>query len=222
MGLEAGNSRPDGLNIAWPLGSDSPSQGDDHVRLVKDALKTWSGAAGQNASLVAYLNTNYATVSALATTDGNVTTNATNITTNKNDIDTINGGTGTRTEKAPLASPNFTGTPQVASSNIVTAANYVSELRPVIHTHAGGNLDAGQHRGKFIVCTGDAAVINLADNDRLDFFNNSGGNITISGFTGLRGNGATGTQVVLPATFGCTVVVETGALMYLIGAGTVS
>lgn len=46
MGLEAA-SFIDGLNSAWPLGTDSATAGDDHFRLVKSVLKsTFPGAGG--------------------------------------------------------------------------------------------------------------------------------------------------------------------------------
>jgi hypothetical protein len=45
MGLEAGTSIA-ALNSSWPLGADVKSQGDDHIRLIKAALKTtFPGAA---------------------------------------------------------------------------------------------------------------------------------------------------------------------------------
>lgn len=43
MGLEA-STYLDGLNVAWPLGTDAKSQGDDHIRLLKNVLINTFGA----------------------------------------------------------------------------------------------------------------------------------------------------------------------------------
>ena len=39
MGLETA-TYIDGLNAAWPLGTDDKGQGDNHLRLVKSAIKS--------------------------------------------------------------------------------------------------------------------------------------------------------------------------------------
>ena len=219
MGLEPGNSRPDGLVITNPLGSDPPSEGDNHIRLLKDALKTWAGAAGAVALLTDYLDANYADETELAALQAEVDANTANVATNAGNIATLDA------EKAPLDSPALINTASLDGSALISADpnNYLKNLRTVIHAHASGSLDLTLHNNKMVKLTGGATIINQVANDRMDFFNASAGDLIISGLTGCAGNGVTaGTQVTLPATFGGTLIIESGSLCYWIGAGSVA
>jgi len=68
MGLETGTQIQD-LNPAWPLGSDDVSQGDDHLRLIKECLQgsfpgmtdSWKGAGIDMDIKSANFNTSMAT-----------------------------------------------------------------------------------------------------------------------------------------------------------------
>jgi hypothetical protein len=112
MGIESA-SYLDGLDSAWPLGSDPIAQGDNHVRLLKAVLKaTFPGAGGAGFSVP--------------------------ITATEAEINRLSGVTsGIQAQlntKAPLASPTLTGTPlaptaaggtnttQIATTAFVTAA----------------------------------------------------------------------------------------------------
>jgi len=44
--IEGPGKFPDDLNSAWPLGSDTPSEGDDHLRGIKNVIRNWAGAYG--------------------------------------------------------------------------------------------------------------------------------------------------------------------------------
>jgi len=44
--IEGSGKFPDDLNSAWPLGSDSPSEGDDHLRGIKNVIRNWAGTYG--------------------------------------------------------------------------------------------------------------------------------------------------------------------------------
>ena len=44
--LEGPDAFIDDLNNAWPLGSDTPSEGDDHLRGIKNVLRNWAGTIG--------------------------------------------------------------------------------------------------------------------------------------------------------------------------------
>lgn len=44
--LTGSDKFPDDLNAAWPLGSDSPSEGDNHLRGIKNVLRNWAGSYG--------------------------------------------------------------------------------------------------------------------------------------------------------------------------------
>ena len=219
MPLEPGNQRPSGLVITNPFGSDSPSEGDDHIRLIKEALKLWSGVAGEDASLVNYLDTNYADEAELAALNGLVSQNTTDIATNTSAIVTLDA------EKAPLADPALTGNATLDGQAVISAdpANYLQNLTTVIYNHTGGNLDVSVHKGKLIRMTGNVAIVNMAQNDRLDFFNSSTGDLLITGLVGAIGNGTRdGTQITVPGEFGGTLIKENDTFHMWVGAGSVS
>ena len=44
--LTGPNVFPDDLNAAWPLGSDTPAEGDNHLRGIKNVIRNWAGAYG--------------------------------------------------------------------------------------------------------------------------------------------------------------------------------
>ena len=44
--IEGPGKFPDDLNSAWPLGSDTPSEGDDHLRGIKNVIRNWAGTFG--------------------------------------------------------------------------------------------------------------------------------------------------------------------------------
>jgi len=44
--IEGPGKYPDDLNSAWPLGSDAPSEGDDHLRGIKNVIRNWAGTFG--------------------------------------------------------------------------------------------------------------------------------------------------------------------------------
>ena len=44
--IEGPGKYPDDLNSAWPLGSDTPSEGDDHLRGIKNVIRNWAGTFG--------------------------------------------------------------------------------------------------------------------------------------------------------------------------------
>lgn len=70
MGLETATSIAD-LNAGWPLGLDSVTQGDNHLRVIKAVLKAiFPGAGGQG--LASPLNVTEAEFNALAGVTGNI------------------------------------------------------------------------------------------------------------------------------------------------------
>lgn len=44
--IEGPGKFPNDLNSAWPLGSDTPSEGDDHLRGIKNVIRNWAGTYG--------------------------------------------------------------------------------------------------------------------------------------------------------------------------------
>jgi len=44
--LTGSDKFPNDLNAAWPLGSDSPSEGDNHLRGIKNVLRNWAQSLG--------------------------------------------------------------------------------------------------------------------------------------------------------------------------------
>jgi hypothetical protein len=44
--LEGQDKFPNSFNSAWPLGSDTPSEGDDHLRGIKNVIRNWAGTFG--------------------------------------------------------------------------------------------------------------------------------------------------------------------------------
>ena len=104
-----------GLVVTNPTGTDPKSQGDDHIRLVKSAIKnTFSGVTGEVTATHTELNY----------TDG-VTSNI------QTQMDL----------KAPLASPTFTGTPIAPTAAADTNTTQIATTA-YVQTEIGSGTNA--------------------------------------------------------------------------------
>lgn len=99
MGLESSGGVLSGLDEDWPLSTDSKTKGDDHIRLIKDTLKTQfpgSGGVGFSIPIIA-------TETEINYLDGITYNISTKFTTVENDITTL------ESDKADVAGDTFTG-----------------------------------------------------------------------------------------------------------------
>ena len=101
-----------------------------------------------------------ATTADLTTTNNNLTTTNNNLTTTNTNVTNLTTTVGT---KAPLNSPNFTGTPQIGGSNIITDATVPAaglSTSFVAEGTIGANVTVGlRSDGKVEVITGVAQSI---------------------------------------------------------------
>ena len=115
----------DGLVATNPAGTDARSQGDDHIRMVKSAVKATfpniTGAVTATHTELNLIDGVTATTAELNKMDGVTATTA-----ELNYVDGVTSNVQTQLNtKAPLASPTFTGNPIVptqASGNNTTRA----------------------------------------------------------------------------------------------------
>ena len=111
MGLET-TTTIDGLNSSWPVTADSRIQGDDHIRQIKQVLKsTFPGTTGNGFSVP------------IAATE-----------TELNYVDGVTGPIQEQLDaKAPLASPTFTGVPIVPNATVGTNSGQIASTN-FVHT----------------------------------------------------------------------------------------
>jgi hypothetical protein len=115
----------DDLNNAWPLGSDTPAEGDDHLRGIKNVLRNWAGSYG-GASLVPVLDGKAPVVHTHEVADITDWPASFPPSAHTHPISEVTDLQAALDEKAPLADPDFEGSASVDGELLATQA-YVVE-----------------------------------------------------------------------------------------------
>ena len=152
MGLESGTSIS-ALNSSWPLGADVKSQGDDHIRLIKAALKTtFPGAAA----------TGFATPITATEVELNRVSGVTSAIQTQIDTKAAKGENTDITSLAPSGTITTGGAITASSGDIsATTGNITAVAGQLISTKA---WDATDGKGQFF--------LNGATANRIDFNSN--------------------------------------------------
>jgi hypothetical protein len=195
MGLEAGTSIA-ALNSSWPLGADVKSQGDDHIRLIKAALKTtFPGAAAAG----------FATPITATETELNRVSGVTSAIQTQLNSKAANGANTDITSLAPSGTITTGGAITASSGGIsATTGNITAVAGQLISTQTGSaTTGAGQ------------VFLNGTTSNRIDF--NTNGQ-AVPSFT----TRSAGTKIVLSASLSGAAVdygfgIEPGALWSSVG-----
>ena len=165
MALESGTFISD-LNQLNPTITDQIAEGDDHIRLIKNTLKTTFP------SITGAVTLTHTQINGLPT---DITTAQTTLQTNINNLDTA---------KAPVASPTFTGTPAAPTATTGTSTTQIATTA-FVGTALSSFTAGASNIGENSVALGTKTTGNYASavSSRTD--NSSGtGSITVTGAAG--------------------------------------
>lgn len=190
--LEGPDVFVDDLNNAWPLGSDTPQEGDDHLRGIKNVLRNWAGTYG-NGPLSDLLTAAFAPLVHTHLwediTDKPATFPPAAHTHVADDITDLDDALA---PYAPLADPDFSGTPTLAGAPLATQAYVQGEVHKAFRSASGSTTLQAADLGKTVWLTSAGSVtvppnssVAFAVGSRVNVGNASSGAVTITPGSGV-------------------------------------